>query len=115
MFLWLYAKYFYQVAVVDNLSTEWPGILSDRLEYSSQSVSTAFYMADKALVDAVVRLRNLYEEADKEPFPIREDAYPRIRPEQVANGEVVYGLSMFCDTEEGRSNKAIHRLHQAWE
>ena len=27
IFLAFYAKYFYQMAVVDNLSTEWPGIL----------------------------------------------------------------------------------------
>ena len=61
VFLALYAKYFYQGAVVHNLSTEWWGILRDRLVYSSQSVSTAFYMADKAFIDSAVRLRDLYE------------------------------------------------------
>ena len=60
IFLWLYAKYSYQQAVVDNLSTEWPDILENRLVYSSQSVSTAFYMADKAFIDSVMRLKTLY-------------------------------------------------------
>ena len=35
-------------------------------------------MADKAFIDSVVRLRNLYEEASKEPFPIKTDAYPLV-------------------------------------
>ena len=79
IFLAFYAKYFYQMAVVDNLSTEWPGILQDRLIYSSQSVSTAFYMADKAFTDSVVRLRNLYQEASKDPFPIKRNSYPIVK------------------------------------
>lgn len=78
-----YAKYFYQTAVVSNLSTEWPGILQTRLVYSSQSVSTAFYMADKAFIDSVVRLRDLYEAASKEPYPIKDDAYPIVTEEQI--------------------------------
>ena len=62
--------------MVYNLSTEWPSILRDRLIYSSQSVSTAFYMADKAFIDSAVRLRDLYELANKDgPFPINPDGY----------------------------------------
>lgn len=60
IFLTLYAKYVYQQAVVDNLSTEWSSILQDRLVYSSQSVSTAFYMSDKAFIDTTLRLKALY-------------------------------------------------------
>ena len=68
--------------MVDNLSTEWWGILRDRLVYSSQSVSTAFYMADKAFIDSVVRLRNLYEEASKdEPFPVNPAGYHHVTQE----------------------------------
>ena len=78
VFLELYAQVSFKNAVVNNLSTEWPGILQDRLVYSSQSVSTAFYMADKAFIDSLVRLRNLYELASKEPFPIKTDAYPLV-------------------------------------
>ena len=78
IFLALYSKFVYQQAVVDNLSTEWPGILQDRLVYSSQSVSTAFYMADKAFIDTAVRLSKLYTEASREPFPVKSDAYPHV-------------------------------------
>ena len=52
----IYAKIQYQKNVVKNLSKEWPEILKDRLVYSSQSVATAFYMADKAFIDSIVRL-----------------------------------------------------------
>mgnify|MGYP001349876956 CR=1 FL=1 len=71
IFLVLYAEYFYRPDLVRNLSTEWPGILQDRLLFSSQSVSTAFYIADKAFIDAVVRLSTLYTEASKDMFPIK--------------------------------------------
>ena len=63
IFLTLYAKYFYQQAVVENLQTEWPGILQSRLIYSAQSVSAAFYYADKAFIDSVSRLQKLYQVA----------------------------------------------------
>ena len=56
IFLTLYAKLFYQEAVVDKLATEWPKILEDKLIYSSKSVSTAFYLADKAFIDTIIRL-----------------------------------------------------------
>ena len=79
VFLSLYAKFFYQEAVVDNLSTEWPKILEDRLIYSSHSVSTAFYLADKAMIDTIVRLSKLYEGASMEPYPVNSDIHPRVR------------------------------------
>lgn len=119
IFLALYAKYFYQNAVVDNLSTEWPGILQDRLIYSSQSVSTAFYMADKAFVDSVVRLSNLYEEASVDPFPIRQDAYPLVSADQLTEDKVIYGLAAYCNFEGNdrlKDNyKAVERLNHVWE
>ena len=113
LFLSLYAKYFYQAAVVSNLSTEWPGILQDRLIYSSESVSTAFYFADKALIDSVDRFKELYIEAKKEPFPIRDGAYPSVTPDMVADGQVVYGLSAFCnfDDEDDSRKLILDRLH----
>ena len=63
---------------MDNLKTEWPAIFEDRLLYASHSVSTAFYMSDKAFINAVVRLRNLYEEASKDSFPIKSGATPLV-------------------------------------
>ena len=96
-----------------NLSTQWPDILKDRLTYSSQSVSTAFYMADKAFIDSVVRLRNLYQEASKEMFPIRDGAYPKVSYDLIKDGQVVYGLSMYCNWEDKTEPrfKAVDRLH----
>ena len=58
--LFLYAKFYYQDSVVENLSTEWPGILQDRLVYSSQAISTVFYMADKAFIETLMRVSILY-------------------------------------------------------
>ena len=56
----MYAKFYYQDSVVENLSTEWPGILQDRLVYSSQAISTVFYMADKAFIETLMRVSILY-------------------------------------------------------
>ena len=85
IFLALYAKFFYQEAVVSNLSTEWPKILEDRLLYSSRSVSTAFYLADKAFIDTAVRLSKLYEAAAAPgPLnPINAGTYPTAHISQV--------------------------------
>ena len=92
VFLSLYAKFFYQEAVVDNLSTEWPKILEDRLIYSSHSVSTAFYLADKAFIDTIVRLSKLYEGASMEPYPVNSDIYPRVREDWLRDdGTALYG------------------------
>ena len=121
LFLFLFVRYYYSDKVLENLSTEWWPILRDRLVYSSQSVSTAFYMADKAFIDSAVRLRNLYEQAnsDDQPFPINPDAYTHIKPEQVEDadndGSPIYGLSAYCNTVEGQNNEAIKKLHQVWE
>ena len=93
VFLWVYAKLYYQDSVVSNLSTEWPGILQDRLTYSSESISTAFYMSDKAFLDTLVRVENLYREASKEMFPIRQDAYPFLTQDQARQGED----GLYCD------------------
>lgn len=104
IFLSFYAKYFYQSAVVENLQTEWPGILQNRLLYSSQSVSTAFYMADKAFIDSVLRLSKLYTVASKEPFPIKTDAYPYVTADQLSKGKTIYGLSAYCNFAENHNH-----------
>ena len=104
--------------MVKNLSTEWPQILENRLLYSSQAVSTAFYMADKAFLDSVKRLRDLYKEASKEPFPIRHDAYPTVSASQLQGGKTLYGLSCYCnfpDEDTSADYKAVYRLHKVWE
>jgi hypothetical protein len=59
-------------------------------------VSTAFYFADKAFIDSVVRLKDLYEEAEKDLFPIADGAYNTTTAEDVADGKIVYSKSTYC-------------------
>ena len=53
-------------------------ILQDRLTFSTEAVSTTFYMIDKLGIDATLRLSEFYEQAQSTefPFPIKADAYP---------------------------------------
>jgi len=80
-------------------------------------VSTAFYFADKAFIDSVVRLKDLYQVAEKDPFPIAYGAYPSVTAEQVADGKIVYGLSTYCSYPDGMKDnyRAVDRLHSFWE
>ena len=57
IFLAFFAIYYYKASVVDNLKPEWQPLLEDRLIFSSQSVASAFYMADNAFIDTVTRLQ----------------------------------------------------------
>ena len=74
-------------------------------------------MADKAFMDSVIRLSALYEEASREDFPIRKDAYPTVTFDQIKDGETIYGLSAYCNIEDEESERylAVERLHQVWE
>ena len=65
--------------------------------YSSESISTAFYMADRAFIDSLLRLRDFYHEASKDPFPVKRDAYPRISKEEIAGGKRIYSHTAYCD------------------
>ena len=70
-------------------------------------------MADKAFIDSVVRLKTLYQEAAKDPFPIRSDAYKTVTRDQLADGQVVYGLSAYCNFDDlgDQGYKPVRRLH----
>ena len=111
LFLGLYASYFYQDQIVEKLSKGWPEILQERLKFSAYSVSTAFYFADKAFIDQVVRLKKLYLEADNDPYPISDTAYPRITDEEVADGKIVKGESAYCTSRQ----RTVDRLHYFWD
>lgn len=52
----LFARYYYRERIVDTLKPAWPDLLESRLEYASQSVSAAFYAADKSFIDIGSRL-----------------------------------------------------------
>ena len=86
LFLGFFARYYYQAAVVENLKTEFDRILEDRLFYSSQSVSAAFYSADKAFIDTVNRLQQLYIVASQEPYPLRADYVDVVDKADLAGG-----------------------------
>jgi hypothetical protein len=81
-------------------------------------VSTAFYIAEKGFIESTYRLKNLYEVADKDPFPLKNDAYPLVTRDQLAGGEVVYGQSAYCsfyDTIHENDYKAVRRLTKFWD
>ena len=78
VFLALYAKIYYQNSVVTNLSTEWPGILQDRLVYSSQAISAVFYATDRTFIETLFDLTMHYNQANRQLFPIRKGAYPML-------------------------------------
>ena len=50
-------------------------------------------------MDAADRLKKMYIEAIKEPFPIKESAYASVTHEMVADGQKIYGLSALCNFE----------------
>ena len=104
---------------MEKLSTEWKSILEERLVYSSESISTAFYMADRAFIDSLLRLRNFYHEASKDPFPLRQDAYPRLTEEDIAGGKRIYSHTAYCDFRDSDhldpKYQAIDRFHGIWE
>ena len=54
-------------------------------------------MADRAFIDSLLRLRDFYHEASKDPFPLKRDAYPRLSDEDIEGGKRVYSHTAYCD------------------
>ena len=75
IFMIFYSYKIYQSAVIHNLKDEWPGILNNRLTFSTESISTALYMIDKIFLDSAVRMSMVFKLANREPFPIKADAF----------------------------------------
>ena len=74
MIIFTQSNYITEVVTVVNSQLE--PILRDRLRYSTESVSTTIYMADKIGIDQILRLAALYMNAMViDPFPISKDAY----------------------------------------
>jgi len=59
----------------------------------------------------VVRLKKLYLEADNDPYPISDTAYPRITDEEVADGKIVKAESAYCTSPQ----RTVDRLHYFWD
>ena len=59
----------YITEVVDVVNGQLQPILSDRLKYSTESVSTTIYMADKIGIDQILRLAELYKNAKEVTAP----------------------------------------------
>ena len=75
-------------------------------------------MADKSFIDSTVRLRNIYQETSKNSYPIEIDAYPTVKPSQIANGQVVYDQGVYCSffgTSDEAKFKAVKRMNKYWQ
>ena len=106
VFLAFYAKWYYQMAVVRTLSKEWRAILDNRLLVSSQSVSTAHYFMDKAFIDSMVRLSDIYRESLREPFPIKDGTYSIATDADFVGGETLSGSAAYCDFPDNANTMA---------
>ena len=68
-------KYVYLEYFKETVDADLDPILEDRLDYSTQAISTTFYMADKLGIDVALRLSGVYYSSTTyNPFPIRADA-----------------------------------------
>ena len=85
---------------MENLQSEQSSILQSRLIISSQSVSVAFYMADKVIIDSLHRLQDLYMIANRDPFPIKVDHFNLVTQDELADRKTIFGRSAFCNTDE---------------
>ena len=57
------------------MSKELEPVITDRLIYSTQAVSTTFYMVDKLGIDSSLRLSMVYHNTvNFDPFPVKADA-----------------------------------------
>ena len=97
MIIFTQSNYITEVVTVVNSQLE--PILEDRLKYSTESVSTTIYMADKIGIDQILRLSELYKNAKEiDPFPIRKDAYS-LYPQSKLVGETtkkIYNAGVSC-------------------
>ena len=71
-------------------------------------------MVDKVLIDSAQRLKALYQEASKDPFPVRTDAYPSLDSDAMPAGQEDY--NPYCNNAGAFSDdfKGVRRLHEAW-
>ena len=75
IFMIAYTKIQYVHELVDIVSKELQPVIKDRLVYSTEAISTTFYMVDKLGIDSSLRLSNVYRNtANFDPFPVKADA-----------------------------------------
>ena len=81
------------------MSKELQPVISDRLIYSTQAVSTTFYMVDKLGIDSSLRLSMLYHNTvNFDPFPVnaKADGYALFDPRTLSGDERVYNAGVAC-------------------
>ena len=118
-FMIIFTQSNYITEVVDVVNGQLAPILSDRLKYSTESVSTTIYMADKIGIDQILRLAELYKNAKEiDPYPIKKDAYD-LYDQTKLEGEtskMIYNAGATC-----RGNKLpegedpVRQLQHIWE
>ena len=116
MIIFTQSNYITEVVTVVNSQLE--PILEDRLKYSTESVSTTIYMADKIGIDQILRLSELYKNAKEiDPFPIRKGAYS-LYPQSKLVGETtkkIYNAGVSCSNGLPEGQDPLTQLQHIWE
>ena len=75
VFIFIYTQIAYVKELKNTVDDQLDPIIEDRLVYSTQAVSTMFYMIDKLGIDSSKRLSGVYQKATQDtPFPIKANA-----------------------------------------
>ena len=95
-FMVIYSYSIYEYAVITRLNPQWPNILQKRLEFSTESISTALYMVDKIFIDSSMRMFELFSQADKSLFPVNEEAFDIFDASEFDVGQRVELQGSYC-------------------
>ena len=115
MIIFTQSNYITEVVTVVNSQLE--PILRDRLRYSTESVSTTIYMADKIGIDQILRLAALYMNAMViDPFPISKDAYQLYSQSKLSDPNLkIYNAGVTCNGELPEDQYPLTQLKHIWE
>ena len=108
----------YITEVVTVVESQLEPILRDRLKYSTESVSTTIYMADKIGIDQILRLAELYKNAKEiDPYPIKKDAYSLYLQSNLPNASTkIYNAGVTCQGDTLPPEQwPLTQLQHIWE
>ena len=125
IFMIAYTKIQYVHELVDIVSRELQPVIKDRLIYSTQAVSTTFYMVDKLGIDSSIRLSDVYYNTKNfDPFPIKADAdgYKLFDASTLTGDQRVYNAGVACrnkkeprDVDDLPTSAPLKQLKHMWE
>ena len=112
--------YFTQMQYINKVTYEVEGqfeqILSDRLKYSTESVSTTIYMTDKIGIEQILRLAEIYNRAKvTDPYPIDKDAYSLYDQDNLSGSKKIYNAGVTCNGPMPAGEDALKQLQNIWE